>query len=357
MKERFVSPKQMSGLVVRRIRMELLRQGSATKTEIARMADISFPTVSKIVDQLEGDEEIFLVGTDESSGGRRAQRYGLNPDYKLGLALYIEREDAVFTVINYLGEVLEQGKTTIQWEERPDTLTETVQSILERFPKIRALSLGVPGAVKNGITFHIPNYPAYQNFDLKTYYESQLPVLVDVENDMNAAVLGYHQRFAKTDNPTLVYLFLGTLGPGAGILINGDVVRGSSFFSGEISYIPQYDRLNFMQAMKTGRNGSGSAYGSGSASASGLDSEQPPHEPLLIDSLARFVSTLVAVINPHAVIFCREDLDETAVREVEAACLNYVPAEHVPKLVLRDRQQDYLQGLQRIALERLMEGS
>ncbi|ANS75905.1 hypothetical protein AWM70_16020 [Paenibacillus yonginensis] len=340
MKERFVSPKQMSELVVRRVRMELLRLGSATKTEIAKIADISFPTVSKIVDQLEGDKEIFLVGTDESSGGRRAQRYGLNPDFKLGLALYIERNDAIYTVSNYVGEVLEQGTSEIHWEDNPDTLTAIVQAVLERFPGIKVLSLGVPGAVKNGITFHIPNYPAYQNFDLKTYYESRLPVLVEVENDMNAAVLGYHQSLVKADNPTLVYLFLGTNGPGAGILINGDVVRGSSFFSGEISYIPQYDHLNFMQATKTGRQ----------------DCQHSKPDSLMIDSLARFVSTLVAVINPHAVIFCREDLNEQAVRAVEAACASYVPAEHVPKLVLRDRQKDYLQGLQRMAIERLMTG-
>ncbi|WP_138494854.1 ROK family protein [Paenibacillus pinistramenti] len=338
MKEQFVSPKQISELVVRRVRLELIRLGDATKTEISKGAEISFPTVSRIVDQMAGDGEIQLAGTDRSSGGRRAQRYRLNPDFKHGLALYIEREDAFYTVINYLGEVLEQEQTGIKWELRPDTLTDIVAELIGRYPKIGCLSLGVPGSVKNGISFHIPNFPAYQNFDLKTYYESRLPLKVEVENDMNAAVLGYHESFTKADNPTLVYLFLGTKGPGAGILINGDVVRGSSFFSGEISYIPQYDNMNFADATKNGRS----------------RPEQTRSEPLVIDSLARMVSSLVAVINPHAVIFCREDLNEEAVEEVTRACAKYVPAEHVPRLVLRDRQQDYLNGLKRIALSRMI---
>lgn len=46
---------------------------------------------------------------------------------------------------------------------------------------------------------------------------------------MNAAVLGYHNNRGIKDKQSLIYLYSGQNGPGAGIMINGDVVRGSTF--------------------------------------------------------------------------------------------------------------------------------
>ena len=45
---------------------------------------------------------------------------------------------------------------------------------------------------------------------------------------MNAAVLGYHKNTGNNENSSLVYLYSGQNG-GAGIMVNGDVVRGSTF--------------------------------------------------------------------------------------------------------------------------------
>ena len=43
--------------------------------------------------------EVTLLGLDESSGGRRANRYAFNPDYMLGLAVYYEKERSVYTIL------------------------------------------------------------------------------------------------------------------------------------------------------------------------------------------------------------------------------------------------------------------
>lgn len=64
---------------------------------------------------------------------------------------------------------------------------------------------------------------------MKSHLEEKFSIPVVIENDMNAAVLGYYKNTGNYDNSSLVYLYSGQNGPGAGIMINGDVVRGSTF--------------------------------------------------------------------------------------------------------------------------------
>jgi predicted NBD/HSP70 family sugar kinase len=160
---------------------------------------------------------------------------------------------------------------------------------------------------------------------------------------MNAAVLGFHNMSRREeDNQSLVYLYSGKNGPGAGILINGDVVRGSTFFTGEVSFIPLYDDWNFLQAMNQGREQN---------RKKGIISEK--HE---INAMSRLIASLVAIINPHAIIFCREEMNEVILECIATESTKYVPKEHLPDFIMSDWRQDYLNGLQRLALDRMITG-
>lgn len=342
MKDSFVPPKNMSELVALRIRKELLQLGTATKTEISRSTGISFPTVSKVVDQMEGEGEVKLAGTDKSSGGRRAQRYVFNRDYAMGLALYLENGEVCYTVIDYVGDQRKLETRRLHWEAEPEKLMDLMEDILREFPGIKAVSIGVPGAVKNGRIFFIPAYPKYHDVDLKRSCEERLGVAVDVENDMNAAVLGYRYLSGRANAETLVYLFIGKKGPGAGFMINGDVVRGSTFFSGEVSFVPQYNHLSFVEAIRPhlGQSSDGKGF----------------RHPEVIDAVGRLVASVAAMINPHAFILCDENVNEAIAADIAAKCAEYVPKEHVPPLLVRDRKKDYLEGLRQIVLDRLMRG-
>ncbi|MDA6151182.1 hypothetical protein OSK18_27190, partial [Escherichia coli] len=114
---------------------------------------------------------------------------------------------------------------------------------------------------------------------------------------MNAAVLGYHHSNGIKDHQSLVYLYSGQNGPGAGFMINGDVVRGNTFFAGEVSFVPQYDDRNFREALENGFS----------------------HKEVLIsrdnqvDAISRLVASITAIINPHTFIFCKDEVEETLV--------------------------------------------
>lgn len=341
MDELLATPKSMKKKILRNIRTTLLKLGSATKAELSHALGISFPTISKFLEQMEQDGEIILSGLDDSSGGRRAKRYRYNPEHMLGLAIFLERTETIYTIFNCAGEVKEQGKTSsVLIDDGLNVLTACIESIMTGFPKISSMAIGVPGSVDNGRIFYIPGYEQFQNFDLKGYYEKEFAVPVVIENDMNAAVLGYYNNRGLKDKQSLIYLYSGQNGPGAGIMINGDVVRGSTFFSGEVSFVPQYNDKNFRQALENG----------GGAKKVNFREE---HE---LDAISRLVASFVAIINPHIFIFCNDEVEQVILDEIFIGSSKYIPAEHLPELTMSDWKQDYLYGLQSLGLDLMMNG-
>ncbi|KKI92920.1 ROK family transcriptional regulator [Bacillus sp. SA1-12] len=342
MSELFATPKSMKKVILRGIRTTLLELGSATKVELSEKLGISFPTISKFLSQMEKDGELTLVGLDDSSGGRRAKRYAYNPEYMLGLAIFLERKETNYTIFNCLGKVKEQGQTKSVLLDDIQKLTSHIEDLLKTYPKIGSIAIGVPGSVDHdGRIFFIPGYEQFQNVDLKKYYEDHFSIPVVVENDMNAAVLGYHNRMEIENNQSLIYLYFGQNGPGAGIMINGDVVRGSTFFSGEVSFVPQYDNQNFLQAMQRE---------SGSKQVTFLEQKE-------IDAISRLVASFVAIINPHTIIFCKDEVNQVIIDQIAAGSSTYIPVEHLPGLAMSDWKQDYLFGLQSLGLDLLIAGT
>lgn len=317
------------------IRKALLEMGPATKAELSERLGISFPTTSKLLAHMEQDGEVFSAGLDQSSGGRRAARYAYNPEYMLGLSVFLEKAETHYIVFNCLGEVKEQRKAPSVLEEGNVALTRFIESVMDAHPaRIKALAIGVPGAVENGQIFYMPGYESFQGFDAKSYYEDHFAMPVVVENDMNAAVLGYYHNRGIEAHQSLVYLYAGQNGPGAGLMVNGDVVRGSSLFAGEVSFVPQYEDRNFGQALEQ-RGGSDAA--------------------ARIDALSRMVATYAAILNPHTIIFYNDEMEIGTVAQIAKGSSRYIPSEHLPKLTISDWKQDYLYGLRKLCLDLIIQ--
>jgi hypothetical protein len=330
------TPKTLRTEILRNIRKSLLEVESATKVELSDKLGISFPTISKFLAQMEKEGELILVGLDDSSGGRRAKRYTYNPEYMLGLAIFLERTEINYIVFNCLGEVKDAGNTSnFLVDDGLTSITECIEEIVEKYPKINSIAIGVPGSVDNGRIFYIPGYEPLQNFDLKGFLENRFSIPVVIENDMNAAVLGYYDSKGIKKNNSLIYLYSAQNGPGAGIMVNGVVVRGSTNFSGEVSFVPQYDDRNFGQALENGNR-----------SKKAIISEENE-----IDAISRLVASFAAIINPHAIIFCDDEVSQFIIDQIVERSSKYIPAEHLPDLLMSDWKQDYLLGLQSLGLD------
>jgi glucokinase len=100
-----------------------------------------------------------------------------------------------------------------------------------------SIGVGIPGAVdaERGIVTHARNLGVSQ-LDLGGLLERNLGASVRVENDVNAAALGAFHQLDLPDTSSMAYLNLGT-GLAAGLVLHGNLWRGSRGAAGEIGHI------------------------------------------------------------------------------------------------------------------------
>lgn len=99
---------------------------------------------------------------------------------------------------------------------------------------VTPVGVGIPGVVDphNGVVAHAVNL-RLTNMQLGIELERVLGTVVAVENDVNAAAVG---AAAGSSKASLVYLNLGT-GLAAGIVLDGELVRGRVGAAGELGHI------------------------------------------------------------------------------------------------------------------------
>lgn len=122
-----LSSQQLKSEIIRDIRTALLELGRATKVELSRKLQYSFPTISKFLMQMEEAGEVTINGLDESSGGRRAMRYAYNPNYRLGRAIFLEKNETNYTIYNGIGEVIKERNLPSILEEDVSTLVKLIE--------------------------------------------------------------------------------------------------------------------------------------------------------------------------------------------------------------------------------------
>lgn len=104
---------------------------------------------------------------------------------------------------------------------------------------ILGVGLGLPGPIDytRGIVHFFPNIPGWKEVKLKSILERKLQLPVFVDNDAKLMTLAEYKLGAARGSKNAVCITLGT-GVGGGIIVNGDLYRGSSNAAGEIGHMP-----------------------------------------------------------------------------------------------------------------------
>jgi predicted NBD/HSP70 family sugar kinase len=128
----------------------------------------------------------------------------------------------------------------------PDALLLTAVEALRRVATLAGVSpgefesigVGIPGTVDtaSGRVTHAVNL-GIEHLDLGGELRNRLGPIVHVENDVNAAAFGAFHQVGTRETGSMAYLNLGT-GLAAGLVLSGELWRGSRGAAGEIGHIP-----------------------------------------------------------------------------------------------------------------------
>ncbi|MFC6733895.1 ROK family protein [Haladaptatus sp. DYSN1] len=127
---------------------------------------------------------------------------------------------------------------------RPAHLLSQLTEIVERLAEttsIEAVSISTTGLVdaKRGIIseFDTPDGETLRDLPVAETIESQLNLPTKVENDCTAAAFGEDTFGAGHEYSTVVHVTFGT-GIGAGVVVDGEPIRGERGFAAEVGLFP-----------------------------------------------------------------------------------------------------------------------
>ena len=223
-----------TGAVLRALR-EL---GPSTRSELAAHTGLAKATVGVIVADLEAAHAVVEEGSRPGVRGRPGRPVALRGDrfVSLGLELNVDYVSAV--VLDLAGEVV---ASTNRPGGTSDDLRDLARSSLDEHVgpdcTLVGTTLAVPGLVRgdNLTVAWAPNLRV--DWDaLSQALGTLVPGQVEISNDANCAAYAESRHGVARGAAHALYV-TGTVGIGAGIVQDGELVRGGAGFAGEVGHM------------------------------------------------------------------------------------------------------------------------
>ncbi|MFE7234638.1 ROK family transcriptional regulator [Streptomyces sp. NPDC001231] len=234
--------------------LTVLREVSHLRlAEIARRTGLSRPTVSEVVDELRAAGWVEYVEEHPDSRnvmGRPARlvRFRADAGCVLGIDIGPHRTSAVIADLN--GEPLATSRCATSAAQDSRELLAAVRLAVRgaldeaglKREAVLAAAVGSPGILdpRSGKLAQAPGLPGWTSLNLKAELRRTFRCPVQVENDVNLAVLGEQWKGIARNTPTVVFALWGER-VGGGICIDGRLHRGTSGAAGEIGYLTVLD--------------------------------------------------------------------------------------------------------------------
>lgn len=306
------SSQEMIRQMNRKLVLEAVRKNEpVSRAWIAKELQLSRSTVSQIADSLIQSGMIFEAEMEETSGksgGRPGQmlRYNAVSSYLIGADLTGEK--SILCVADLRGRILrkEEFPPVADAEDVHGDIRILLEAAKIPAEKIGRISISLPGSVNaDGKVIRCTRLH-WRNYDLKKELTAWYPKPIDINNDVNLALIG-EQRFGNGQKcGNLVYLHLGE-GIGCAILCNGRLVAGHSFMAGEIGATvlrqPQEDSsLTLEETIGLSRFGSMEAFLSAVAGYTRGRERDVENIQGFIRILTTAIVFTVGLLNPHRLI-------------------------------------------------------
>jgi predicted NBD/HSP70 family sugar kinase len=220
---------------------------------MSQQLGVSFPTISKFINELLDDRLIREDRLGESTGGRKPVRYALNGSAYCSYGAAIGRKLIQIALIDLDACVIEsinhEMRTHTKPEEAVSKIHESIQSLESRHRSSRGRVMGLGVAAngpldrKNGIILDPVHYPAgWSNVPVVEMLkrETNLPILF--ENQARAAALAEQWYGAARNLDNLAYILVGT-GIGVGLVTNGSLIMSEVDITGALgNMVIRFDR-------------------------------------------------------------------------------------------------------------------
>ncbi len=219
-----------------------------SRAELATRTGLNRSTISIITNELIERGFVQETTRQDPTIGRPGLQLQFNPDGGFAIGLEIGVDFICIVVTNFIAEVLWRKTEDVAPQSSHITVMERAEELINEAMQVGAahnlralgIGVGVPGLVdsRQGKLVYAPNLN-WVDLPIRLIWMSRFNLPVFVENEANCAALGEHFYGAAHDVNNFIYLKTG-VGLGGGILVDGQLFKGSQGFGGEVGHTSLY---------------------------------------------------------------------------------------------------------------------
>lgn len=222
----------------------LRKEGVCSRAHLAKLTSLKQATVTYIVNDFIHWNLVKEVGFLLGKKGRRSIGISINNDDFGVLAIRLARKHYSIGIFDLSGKLLNFKRVKLDPGNSPrenfDKLVGEAEEILngQDARKILSIGMAIPGpySIKRGRIALMTGTSGWNEIPIQEELNRHFQLPVFMEHDANAGAIAqlWHSKTDYKDS-VLVYIAAGQ-GLGAGIMVNGSLLKGSIGIAGEIGH-------------------------------------------------------------------------------------------------------------------------
>jgi predicted NBD/HSP70 family sugar kinase len=227
--------------------LDLIREArTISRVELAASAGLTPPTITQVVRELMDHGLVMEVGRGTSTGGKPPTLLQLNPQARYSVGVLFERNTCVVIVVDLAGQLVGRtsfhGTALLPPQEALPMVASRLEALLSTAGVDRDKVLGVglvsygPQDRQAGVLLTRQPTAEWLDYPIAPQLSELLKLPVLLDNDAAAAAIGEYWLGAVEPQSAYGCIYMAT-GIGGGVVVAGEVYRGSSSNSVEIGHI------------------------------------------------------------------------------------------------------------------------
>ncbi len=215
----------------------ILNNLQETQLSIAELQDltpVSLPTLRKAIQELSDAKWIHVTGQSESSGGRPAMLFGLDPSYYAIVSVHLQLPGIRLITSDVKGTVLNESVIYENLVPTPEKSFRAIKRYMadmqEQFTDRSILGIGIasPGYIdpESGNILSIERVKGWQNFPICDHLRAFSGLPVYIANDIDCMALAEFQHSRTSLENNLMYVGFDE-GVKVSMFLNGQLYKGA----------------------------------------------------------------------------------------------------------------------------------
>ncbi len=226
---------------------EIFYRHQAVRSELAGLFDVSAATISRSAGVLLSKKLILETGATRSARGRRPALLQVNPELAHVAGIEIDRDRITAVITDMAGNLMGRGaiaacalnpvRRTLR-----DCRTAVRTACADAGPRpadLARIGVGHTGTldVENGLCLDWEGVPHWRRVNLLNALRETFGMEITLDDRARAVALAQHLLWPENRrHRSAIYVQIGT-GIGAGIFVDGRMLRGATLAGGEIGHI------------------------------------------------------------------------------------------------------------------------